>query len=243
MQARSQIAASGQGTPAGRPALQPGAAAPMFGRSNKFSYRFTGGGDRDGRWEHTPFSAAASPAASPAAGAAAAKRSYSADGLVGPRPFFFKGYSSSINRHTSPASHTKQPHPASQPRPLLRAQEVVRSDENLAGHEAHLRYRYDQFLRTKAAIEANEGSLEAFASGYQTLGFRREGGRTVYREWAPGAAAAQLIGDFNGWGGTAMERDEFGVWSVTLPDGARVGLLLLRMCCVCITRSGAWGRG
>jgi len=31
--------------------------------------------------------------------------------------------------------------------------------------------------------------------------------------------AAQLIGDFNNWGGTWMDKNEFGVWSVNLPDG------------------------
>lgn len=41
-----------------------------------------------------------------------------------------------------------------------------------------------------------------------------EGGATVYREWAPGAVEAQLIGDFNGWQGQAMERDDFGTWSI-----------------------------
>ena len=55
--------------------------------------------------------------------------------------------------------------------------------------------------------------------GYEKLGFRREGNATVYREWAPAASSAHLIGDFNGWGGTHMEKDSFGVWKVTLPDG------------------------
>ena len=41
----------------------------------------------------------------------------------------------------------------------------------------------------------------------------------VYREWAPAASSAHLIGDFNSWGGTHMEKDSFGVWKVTLPDG------------------------
>ena len=36
----------------------------------------------------------------------------------------------------------------------------------------------------------------------------------MYREWAPGAAEAQLIGDFNGWEGQPMERDDFGTWSI-----------------------------
>ncbi len=44
----------------------------------------------------------------------------------------------------------------------------------------------------------------------------------MYREWAPGAANAQLIGDFNGWNGTEgqMTRDKFGVWEIRIPHGA-----------------------
>jgi hypothetical protein len=56
--------------------------------------------------------------------------------------------------------------------------------------------------------------------GYERFGFTRAGAATVYREWAPAATAAQLIGDFNGWAGTPLQRDAQGVWSVTLPDGA-----------------------
>ncbi len=56
--------------------------------------------------------------------------------------------------------------------------------------------------------------------GYERFGFTRVGAATVYREWAPAATGAQLIGDFNGWAGTALQRDAEGVWSVTLPDGA-----------------------
>ena len=55
--------------------------------------------------------------------------------------------------------------------------------------------------------------------GYELYGFTRDGDATVYREWAPAAQSAQLIGDFNGWEGTPLQRDEFGVWSVRLPDG------------------------
>ena len=41
-----------------------------------------------------------------------------------------------------------------------------------------------------------------------------------YREWAPGAHYLALIGDFNGWdrGANPLQRDEWGVWSLFLPD-------------------------
>jgi 1,4-alpha-glucan branching enzyme len=51
------------------------------------------------------------------------------------------------------------------------------------------------------------------------LGFSRTASSTIYREWAPGAKAAALVGDFNGWEPAWMNKDEWGVWSVELPDG------------------------
>lgn len=97
---------------------------------------------------------------------------------------------------------------------------IVAADPNLLGHEGHLRYRWEQYKRTREALAAaGGGSLAAFATGHQHFGIMRHKGCTVYREWAPGATEAQLIGDFNGWAGAAMERDQFGTWSITLPHG------------------------
>ncbi|CAL5219263.1 g1061 [Coccomyxa viridis] len=96
--------------------------------------------------------------------------------------------------------------------------DVAAVDEDLLAHEEHLKYRYRQFLQTKEALEKAEGSLTDFAKGYEKLGFRREGNTVVYREWCPAATSAQLIGDFNGWGGTHMEEDGLGVWKAVLPD-------------------------
>lgn len=49
-----------------------------------------------------------------------------------------------------------------------------------------------------------------------------------YREWAPGALALSLVGDFNGWvrGANPLVRDEWGVWSTFLPDQTYAGRLL-----------------
>ena len=74
-------------------------------------------------------------------------------------------------------------------------------------------------LQTLSTIELYAGSLSSFADSFnKQYGFIREQGATVYKEWAPGASAAQLIGDFNGWEGWDMQRDDFGVWSVRVPD-------------------------
>ncbi|XP_027072580.1 1,4-alpha-glucan-branching enzyme 1, chloroplastic/amyloplastic-like isoform X3 [Coffea arabica] len=44
----------------------------------------------------------------------------------------------------------------------------------------------------------------------------------TYREWAPGAKWATLIGDFNNWNPNAdvMTQNEFGVWEIFLPNNA-----------------------
>lgn len=41
----------------------------------------------------------------------------------------------------------------------------------------------------------------------------------MYREWAPNALRAYLIGDFNDWNrdATPMNKNEFGVFEVTVP--------------------------
>lgn len=97
---------------------------------------------------------------------------------------------------------------------------VLTVDPSLASHKAHFQYRYTKYLQQKQAIEKYEGSLEDFSQGYLKFGFNREGNKIVYREWAPAAKEAQLIGDFNAWNGLdhQMEKDKFGVWTVYLPD-------------------------
>lgn len=44
-------------------------------------------------------------------------------------------------------------------------------------------------------------------------------GDVIYREWAPNALKAYLIGDFNDWNrdATPMKKDNFGVFEVTVP--------------------------
>jgi 1,4-alpha-glucan branching enzyme len=63
--------------------------------------------------------------------------------------------------------------------------------------------------------------MGAFSSGFKTFGLLAVAGGISYREWAPGASALALIGDFNCWdrGATPCARDAFGVWSVFLPHG------------------------
>ncbi len=87
-----------------------------------------------------------------------------------------------------------------------------------------LRNRYCHYESTLRHILETEDSLEAFSSGHHYFGFNRgrcDGKTGVwYREWAPAADALFLTGDFNDWDrdNVPLKRNDFGVWSVFLPD-------------------------
>ncbi|KAJ6819645.1 1,4-alpha-glucan-branching enzyme 1, chloroplastic/amyloplastic-like [Iris pallida] len=93
-------------------------------------------------------------------------------------------------------------------------------DSSLKQCRDHLTYRTKRYLEQKKLIDNSEGSLEEFAQGYLKFGFNREHDGIIYREWAPAAQEAQLIGDFNGWDGSnhKMKRNVYGVWMIKIPD-------------------------
>ncbi len=108
---------------------------------------------------------------------------------------------------------------------------LVRSDPSLSPHAGAIRGRIERFRAVLEGIERVEGSLESFSLGHHRLGLSpgvcegRPG--MFYREWAPGAKALYLVGDFNGWDRRShpLTRDDFGVWSIYLADeGGRAAL-------------------
>ncbi|BFZ65057.1 alpha-1,4-glucan branching enzyme [Saitoella coloradoensis] len=83
-----------------------------------------------------------------------------------------------------------------------------------------IRHRYDECQKWIKNIDQSEGGLEKFSRGYEKFGFIvKPDGTVIYREWAPGAKEASLIGDFNNWDPASqpMTRDDYGVWSITIP--------------------------
>lgn len=128
---------------------------------------------------------------------------------------------------------------------------ILGIDPGLEPYKDHFRYRMQRFIDQKALLEKYEGGLEEFALGYFKFGFNREEDGIVYREWAPAAQEAQLIGDFNGWDGAnhQMEKNQFGVWSIKVPDSggnpaiphnSRVKFRFKQGDGVCIDRIPAW---
>ncbi|PIA39220.1 hypothetical protein AQUCO_02700415v1 [Aquilegia coerulea] len=99
---------------------------------------------------------------------------------------------------------------------------IYQIDPYLETHRPHLDYRFAQYKKMREEIDKYEGGLEIFSRGYEKLGFNRSTTGVTYREWAPGAKSASLIGDFNNWNPNAdvMTQNEFGVWEVFLPNNA-----------------------
>ena len=106
--------------------------------------------------------------------------------------------------------------------------ECLKWDDSLWSHADHFKYRWNVFKGIRSAIDAKEGGLDEFSRGYEKYGFNRGVGGVDgkqpgiwYREWAPGARAVALVGEFNGWEPKTehwASKDEFGVWSLFLPD-------------------------
>jgi 1,4-alpha-glucan branching enzyme len=83
-----------------------------------------------------------------------------------------------------------------------------------------LKSRYSKAQNRIKTLDGTEGGLEKFSRGFETFGFTfSENGDIMYREWAPNAEQAFLIGEFNNWNREAnpMKKGNFGVWELFLP--------------------------
>lgn len=68
----------------------------------------------------------------------------------------------------------------------------------LEPYTAGLRDRYSAYKKMLASINEHEGGLAKFSEGHKSMGLQVDSkGGVTYREWAPGAAEARLIGEFS----------------------------------------------
>ena len=81
--------------------------------------------------------------------------------------------------------------------------------------------RMNRHAQTRKALLGDNGDLVSFANGYLYFGIHRTETGWVYREWAPGADAIHLIGEFNNWNREShpLTRKENGVFEIEL-EGA-----------------------
>lgn len=85
----------------------------------------------------------------------------------------------------------------------VRKLKIIEDDPNLSAFESDLNERVRHFKQRKKELLAPGQTLTEFASGHLYYGFHKVKGGWVYREWAPGATAMHLIGDFNNWNRTS----------------------------------------
>ena len=101
---------------------------------------------------------------------------------------------------------------------------LIRTDPWLEPFAGLLTARHARYRSALSRFDPTGGLLGQVSQGHKYFGFNRGeflGKQGVwYREWAPGALQLRVIGDFNGWDRWAnpMTRDEYGVWSLFLPD-------------------------
>lgn len=70
----------------------------------------------------------------------------------------------------------------------------------LEPYSGAIKQRFSLFKKQLESINQNEGGIAKFAEGYKTMGLQVDDkGGVTYREWAPNATAARLIGEFSKW--------------------------------------------
>lgn len=96
---------------------------------------------------------------------------------------------------------------------------ILEIDPWLKPFEKDLQLRMDKYNSTKKALLGEMDSLKTFANGHLFFGFHLAEDGWYYREWAPGADALYLIGDFNEWNPKShpLQKKENGCWEIFLP--------------------------
>jgi len=97
---------------------------------------------------------------------------------------------------------------------------VVKLDPWLEPFSDSLRSRFSKAQEWIGRIDETEGGLARFSQGTEKFGFNVDAQNNIhYREWAPNAQKASLIGEFNDWNKDShpMSKDDFGCFEITLP--------------------------
>ncbi|CAK7238941.1 MAG: alpha-1,4-glucan branching enzyme [Sporothrix thermara] len=97
---------------------------------------------------------------------------------------------------------------------------ITMIDPWLSPFKDALKRRFAKSKEWIAKIDETEGGLEKFSRGAEIFGLNVDKDNNItYREWAPNATQAFLVGDFNNWNREShpMVKNDFGVFAITLP--------------------------
>ncbi len=95
---------------------------------------------------------------------------------------------------------------------------ILTLDPLLKPYAADVALRMERNAAVRKQLLGDSAALSAFANGYLYYGFHRTQTGWVFREWAPGADAIHLIGDFNDWNRAShpLRQLDGGVWEIEL---------------------------
>ncbi|RCH92382.1 alpha-1,4-glucan branching enzyme [Rhizopus stolonifer] len=100
-------------------------------------------------------------------------------------------------------------------------------DPWLSPFDDALRRRYAIFQKYDEMINSTLG-YDTFTKGHEYYGFNvLENNSVMYREWAPNAVTASLVGDFNNWdvNSHTMTRNKYGVFEILIePKDGKVAI-------------------
>lgn len=119
----------------------------------------------------------------------------------------------------------------------LEPKTITDIDGYLRPNVAAIIQRHNAYRHWKETIDKHEGGYDKFTKGYLRYGLNvGPNNEVIYREWAPNAKEAYLIGDFSKysltllnsslmlvitdeWNRTInpMVKNDFGVWEITVP--------------------------
>ncbi|CAF3840761.1 unnamed protein product [Rotaria sp. Silwood1] len=98
---------------------------------------------------------------------------------------------------------------------------LLKLDPYLEGYQDEIRRRYYVFQKILKQLEIEEQGIDNFTTAYKQFGIHinHQTNEINIKEWAPGAKAMYIRGDFNNWQEKQypFTRDQWGVWRVTIP--------------------------
>ncbi|XP_068122477.1 1,4-alpha-glucan-branching enzyme-like [Hyperolius riggenbachi] len=97
---------------------------------------------------------------------------------------------------------------------------LLEQDPYLVPYKKDFQRRYSLFQKYLTNLEGCEGGLEKFSRSYQSFGIHTQPDGGIYcKEWAPGAEAVSLTGDFNNWNPSShpYNKSDFGKWELHIP--------------------------
>ena len=102
--------------------------------------------------------------------------------------------------------------------PKKKQYKIMSIDPYLQPFYNDIALRMQRHADTRQQLLGDKADLSTFANGYLYYGFLRTETGWVFREWAPGADAIHLIGDFNDWNRSShpLTKLENGNWEIRL---------------------------